>query len=447
MRARPHRHQAVPCRPPGGTVRPVSGSERGAADLVRSIGLLADGPVRWGARVPAGGPGIYVVELGTPLATAPLELTRVGKWLERLPALRLDGERPTSRALAARIGSFWWPDSTVLYAGSSERSIGGRVAALVAHVVGDRQPHADGQWLHLLDGLDRLGLRIWWAATNAPEEYLDALLDGFGEGRIPPPTRPAGALALPWANVRRPTGERQAHGITGSILPEPAKPPEPPRRLVEVPAGDADGARVEERGSGTTRRAPATPRRAAPVVRPLAPARPAPSAAPRVATSTPRVSASRNVAPEPVQVSRGALERMTVELDELTRVKRPEVVDRIRTAREHGDLKENAEYHAAREEQSFLEGRIQALEDRLRRAVVVDEAPTGRVVIGSTVKVEIAGEEVTYTIVGSTEANPAAGRLSSASPVGAALLGAIPGADVDVRTPRGTVQYRVLSVE
>jgi transcription elongation factor GreA len=149
-----------------------------------------------------------------------------------------------------------------------------------------------------------------------------------------------------------------------------------------------------------------------------------------------------------VQVSQGALDRMHVELDELTRVKRPEVVQRIKTAREHGDLKENAEYHAAREEQSFLEGRIQALEDRIRRAVVVEEETGGgKVVVGSTVKVEILGDEVTYTIVGSAEADPANGKLSMASPVGSALLGATAGQDVDVRTPRGAVRYKVLSID
>ena len=152
-------------------------------------------------------------------------------------------------------------------------------------------------------------------------------------------------------------------------------------------------------------------------------------------------------APEPIHLSQPALDRMTAELDELTRVKRREVVLRIKTAREHGDLKENAEYHAAREEQSFLEGRVQALEDRLRRAVVVDEVATGRVMIGSAVRVETGGDELTYTIVGTTEANPAAGRLSSASPVGAALLGAVAGAEVEVRTPRGPVRYRVLAVD
>jgi transcription elongation factor GreA len=212
--------------------------------------------------------------------------------------------------------------------------------------------------------------------------------------------------------------------------------------VVEIPPGDADGARPEEKGAGTTRRAPLGPVPAQRPAHPIAPPKPIAARAPK------RVPAAHvNKAPELVELSRGALDRMTAELDELTRVKRPEVVNRIKTAREHGDLKENAEYHAAREEQSFLEGRVQALEDRIRRAVVVDEIATGRVVIGSTVTVETGGEELTYTIVGSAEANPAAGRLSSASPVGSALLGATAGAEVDVRTPRGEVRYRVVSVD
>ena len=90
---------------------------------------------------------------------------------------------------------------------------------------------------------------------------------------------------------------------------------------------------------------------------------------------------------------------------------------------------------------------MQALEDRIRRAVVVDEVATGKVMIGSTVRVENDGDELTYTIVGSTEANPALGRLSSASPVGAALMGAVAGRTVEVRTPRGTVSYRVIAVD
>jgi transcription elongation factor GreA len=425
----------------------VSETGRGAADLLRSVGLLADGPVRWGSPVPSRKPGVYIVELGAPLANAPLELTLVGKWLERLPGLRLDGAHPTSKALSARLASFWWPDATVLFAGGADRSISGRVAALRAHVPGERQPHAEGQWLHLLRGLDRLGIRIWWAETGAPEEYLDGLFDAFGEGRIAPPGRPSEALALPWANQRRPTGERQAHGITGAVVPEEPRAPEPKRRVVEVPPGDAEGARREERNAGTARRAPSPPRAPsslrAPVVRraPTTPSRASAGIAARGAANAARG------APEPVQLSQPALDRMTAELDDLTRVKRREVVARIKSAREHGDLKENAEYHAARAEQSFLEGRVQALEDRLRRAVVVDETATGRVMIGSVVKIETDGDELTYTIVGSTESDPAGGRLSIVSPVGAALLGAVAGADIEIRTPRGPVRYRVLSVD
>jgi transcription elongation factor GreA len=422
----------------------VTATQPGAADLIRSIGLLADGPVRWGLPVPARKAGLYVVELGAPRPSAPLELTRVGKWLERLPDLRLDGAHPNSRALNARLASFWWPDATVLYAGATDRSTGGRAAALLAHVPGDRQPHADGQWLHLLLPLERLEARIWWAETDAPEEYLDALFDAFAAGRSAPPGRPDGALPLPWANTRRPTGERQVHGITGAILPAAMVAPEPPRRVVDVAPGDAEGARFETRGTGTTRRtsAPSPARTAA---RPATPAvRRAPTIA-RSASGGRTGSASRPA--EPVQLSQAAIDRMAAELDELTRVKRGEVVARIKAAREHGDLKENAEYHAARAEQSFLEGRVQALEDRLRRAVVIDEdVATGKVTIGSTVTVEIGGDEVTYTLVGTSEADPAAGRLSVVSPVGQALLGAIAGADVEVRTPRGPVRYRVVSV-
>ena len=241
-------HPAVPTSGPGGTVRSVSPTQPGAADLIRSIGLLADGPVRWGLPVPARKAGLYVVELGQPLPTPPIEMTRVGKWLEGLPDMRMDGEHPNSKALTARLASFWWPEATVLYAGATDRSIGGRVAAMLAHVPGDRQPHSDGQWLHLLRRIEGLGLRMWWAETTAPEESLDALLDAFAAGQVAPPNRLAGALALPWANTRRPTGERQVHGLVGVVQPAPPKVAEPARHVVDVAAGDADGARIEERG-------------------------------------------------------------------------------------------------------------------------------------------------------------------------------------------------------
>jgi len=413
----------------------------GAAELIRSIGLLADGPVRWGQPVPARGPGVYVVELPAPLPSAPLDLALVGKWLERVPGLRLDGTRPSSRALMARLASLWLADAAVLYAGATTASTGGRVAALEHHVLGDPRPHADGQWLHALHDLSTA--RLWWATTDAPEEYLDALLDAFGAAAAAPATlpsgtaRPASALLLPWATTRRPTGERQGHGISGSVLPLPETAAAPPTRVVEVPPGDADGARVEDKGSGTIRRAPGRPPRPA-----------APATRARRATAAP---ARAGDAPIPVELSPDAHARMAAELDELTQARRPEVVARIKAARELGDLRENAEYHAAREEQSFLEGRIQLLEQRLRNAVIATAGTAGATAagagLGSRVTIETAGETLTYTLVGSTEADASAGRISTVSPVGAALLGATPGADVAVRTPRGEVRYRVLAVE
>ena len=427
------------------TTKPLS-----AAALLSGVGLMADGPVRWDRPVPASGPGLYVVEMAEPLPEAPIELTKVGKWLERVETLRLEGTRPTSKALAARLASLWLPNATVLYIGSTTGSIGGRVRGLPIHVLGDRRPHADGHWLQTLRGL--ADLRVWWARTAAPEEALDAVLDAFAAAEPGAmPNRPSGALLIPWANMRRPTGERQQHGITASMIADEVVAPPPATHVTEVAPGVADGASLEVKGTGTVRR---TQRPAAPA--PGTPARAAPRATtprattPRATTPrAPRASASSRKR-EPVALSAEAIERMKTELDQLTRVRRPEVVARIKAARELGDLKENSDYHAAREEQSFLEGRVRLLEDRLRFAVVIDDTPdeslVGRVQLGSVVTVELDGEPTTFTLVGTTDAKPAAGRISTASPVGAALLGAAAGDEVEVRTPRGAVRCVVRSV-
>ena len=129
----------------------------------------------------------------TPLATAPIELTRVGKWIERVETLRLDGERPTSKALAARLASFWLPSQTVLYIGATDASVGRRVASIGATELGDRRPNAAGHWLKTLRSLD--DVKVWWSLTSATEEYEDALLAAFADGvpdgrtRWPSPTR------------------------------------------------------------------------------------------------------------------------------------------------------------------------------------------------------------------------------------------------------------------
>jgi transcription elongation factor GreA len=409
-----------------------------AAELLRAVGLLADGPVVWGRPgrpLPASRAGVFVVELTAPLARAPVELTRVGKWLERVPGLTLDGDRPTSRALAARLSAFWLPSQTVVFVGSTTASISGRVAAMQRTVLGDRRPHAAGHWLQTFEA--STAMRVWWAETEAVEEYEDALLAAFADA-IPPeeiaalPDRDA---VLPWANLRRPTGERRSTGLAGTLLPE-ERVVTPPTRVTVMPDGDAEGAR----GEPPARRARARGAGAA--------ARAAGSSSAGSKAGRGVSAAASAAAPAGVMLTADGAERLQAELRELTEVRRPEVIARIRAAKELGDLRENADYTAAREEQSFLEGRIQALEGRLREAVVTAPPAAGDGAhIGSRVTVEVDGIESVYTLVGSAEADPSAGRLSVASPVGKALVGARAGDEVDVQTPRGRAAYRVLAVE
>jgi transcription elongation factor GreA len=406
-----------------------------APDLLRSVGLMADGPGQWGRPVPATGPGVFVVELAAPLPTAPIELTRVGKWIERVETLRLDGERPTSKALAARLASFWLPSQTVLYVGASEASVRRRLAAMAATELGDRRPYPGGHWLRTLRGLD--AVRIWWAGTSATEEYEDALLEAFADG-VPAAERailPDSAVVLPFANLRRGTGDRRTTGLTGALLAGPVEAPLPAHRVVLMPDGDAEGARGEP---------PPPRRRAAP--RGVGPAEPRRSVAAMVRDRlAAEAAAAADKGVQDLTVEGAA--RLRAELDELVGVRRPEVIARIRTAKEHGDLSENAEYHAAREEQSFLEGRIQALEARLRSALIVDTPAAGsRVGLGSRVTVDQDGETATYTIVGASESHPASGRISSSSPVGRALVGHDVGDEIVVRTPAGERRYTIVAI-
>jgi transcription elongation factor GreA len=157
-------------------------------------------------------------------------------------------------------------------------------------------------------------------------------------------------------------------------------------------------------------------------------------------------STGRRPPVQPVELTLDGHARLVAELEDLTRVRRPEVIDRIRRARELGDLRENADYTAAREEQSFLEGRVQAIEAQLRHAIVVRPMDTDRVSLGSRVTVEIDGEEQVFTVVAPAESDPHRGRISTASPVGKALVDRSVGDDAIVATPRGTVTYRVIAI-
>jgi transcription elongation factor GreA len=143
--------------------------------------------------------------------------------------------------------------------------------------------------------------------------------------------------------------------------------------------------------------------------------------------------------------------RLSTELKRLKNVERPAVIKQIAEAREHGDLSENAEYHAAREKQGFIEGRVMELEDKLGRAEVIDVSSLSgsKVVFGAKVKLvdEETDEEILYQIVGPEEAEIQQGLLSIASPLAKALLGKEAGDSVEVTTPRGVRYFEILSVD
>jgi transcription elongation factor GreA len=148
-------------------------------------------------------------------------------------------------------------------------------------------------------------------------------------------------------------------------------------------------------------------------------------------------------------ITREGLAQLKSELEELEGEGRRSMAARILTAREHGDLSENAEYHAAKEDQAHMETKIARLTERLRNAQVVDAPEDATVVtFGATVNVvdETTGKPATYTIVGATEADLGTGKLSVESPVAKALIGAAPGDVVTVSTPRGKREFRVQSL-
>lgn len=397
------------------TLYPMA-SPRSAVALLRSLDLMSDGPTRWGEPVRSRAPGILLVEAAARLDTAPIDITAVKAWIERVPGLRLDGERPTPTQLLDRLATFWLPQETVVYVGRTAKSLNARAASLFATPLGDRRPHPGGHWLWTL--LQRDQLRIWWAETGSPEEYEDGLSDAIASevgATAAERLRSLGPI-LPWANLTSATGEAKQTGITGSLLAEGEAPATAPPR------------------QGPAARKP-----------PTAPPKP------RAASSRPRVTGVRTTAPPAnaapaAQLTASGLAALERELRELTTVSRPEVILRVKQARELGDLRENADYEAARREQSFLEGRVQELEQTLRNAVVITTQDSGLVHMGSRVEVEVEGLRTTLHLVGTSEADPSEGRISDASPVGRALLGHRAGDEVVVQTPGRQVVYRVIGV-
>ncbi len=390
---------------------------------MRSVGLDVDGPALWGSLPTCQSAGIFVVETPAPSASAPIDHAAVRRWLERVPELRLDGEHPAAAALASRLAATWVAEQSILYVGRTSKSLAARVRALYATELGDRRPHPGGHWLKTLADLPRV--RLWWARTGAPEEYEDALLAAF-DAAVSDAVRDrlGGAAVLPWANLESPSGFAKATGISNALRAVDATP--------ERPSAVARSDR-----STTMRRRPSS-------------STSAPARAPRTARTAASPSASRGTPPRetPTHLTAEGLASLQEELERLRTEERPQVVERIKNARELGDLRENADYEAARNEQSFLEGRIQELERRLRTAAVISPAAQGRATIGlgSRVRFETDGHPGELIIVGSTESDPTTGRISAASPVGRALLGHAVGDEVLVVTPASSVRYRVVEV-
>jgi transcription elongation factor GreA len=393
---------------------------------------------------------VFIVELPAPQPKVSIDPNAVRQWLERVPELRLDGKRPTVAELQTRLASFWLPGQVILYIGSSQKSVGARLSGIYNTPLGERRPQPAGYWLKTLRDLGRT--RIWWSPTAEGELWEDALIDSFVKS----------AGSLPYGVLVTPSGEHRAHGLTAplhdgnagksqaksthvTVLPD--GPEEvPPARLTRGAKAAAARSTASAARTAAARKAaedkPVSSRDNTPRRRPVVRAEPA-TRARRLAGPPPGVAIA------PTHLTAEGLTNLRAELEELTTHRRPEVISRIKAARELGDLSENADYEAARKEQSFLEGRVQQLEQMIKHAVIIHSTSEGGSVVelGSTVVVETDrhGEE-TFTIVGSAEADAKAGKISFTSPIGRALLGRKAGEKIRVEIPQGSMDFLVVDV-
>lgn len=149
-----------------------------------------------------------------------------------------------------------------------------------------------------------------------------------------------------------------------------------------------------------------------------------------------------------IYLTREGLEELKKEYQELSKIKRPDILTRVSQARDLGDLSENAEYVAAREELSFIDGRLDELEELLRQAVVINggRKPGSIVKLGSTVTLHIKGKKEIFTVVGEWEADPKERKISHESPLGKALIGKKVGEKVEVEAPAGKLLYSIVSI-
>jgi transcription elongation factor GreA len=153
---------------------------------------------------------------------------------------------------------------------------------------------------------------------------------------------------------------------------------------------------------------------------------------------------------KPLYISTDGLQRLKDEFEYLTKTKKQEVADRIDHAKDLGDLKENAEYHDAKDEMAFVSGRIMELADSINRAVIIEKSADGMVSVGSNVKVRFTAagkeKEKTLTITGAAESDPLQGLISNESPLGQGLLGRAVGDSIDIEIPAGKASYTILEI-
>lgn len=152
-----------------------------------------------------------------------------------------------------------------------------------------------------------------------------------------------------------------------------------------------------------------------------------------------------------IYLTKEGLEELKKEYEELSKKRRPEIVERLSSARDQGDLSENAEYHAAREELSFIDGRIDELEEVLKNVVIIEDKTSqgsGKGVgLGSKVTVKVDGSEEVYTVVGEFEADPTEKKISHESPLGKALIGKDIGEQIEVEAPAGRIIYTIVRID
>jgi len=149
----------------------------------------------------------------------------------------------------------------------------------------------------------------------------------------------------------------------------------------------------------------------------------------------------------PNYITKSGLEKLKEELEYLKKVKMPQVIDRIATAKELGDLSENAEYHDAKDEQGFIAGRMSELENMINKSEIIEESNSTEVInVGSTIKVRCDQDEFIYTIVGSNEADPSKGLISNESPIARAFLGRKIKEKIKIKIPKGEMECEVLEI-